>query len=363
MKLFIISGFLGSGKTTAIQQASADFRQNGKTISIITNDQGDQLVDTRYLQYSNSDVEEVTGGCFCCNYHELYNKIKHLQLHSKPDIVFAESVGSCTDLVATVINPLLHFNQQQFDIVLSVFADVQVLYDYLKGRRLFHSNVNYIYEKQLEEADIIVVNKIDLMDEDQLQDAKSLITNKFGQKTILYQSALTTEGIQQWASALLRHATPFHLRRSLDLDYDRYGSGEAELAWLDKSISIQTQHKDAADAGITLINNIYAKIIKENGPVGHLKFLLDDGHQKIKISFTALQLNESDKVFDYYETNKVTILINARVQMKAFLLERIVEDAIEELKFITGCKIITDRSDSFHPGYPKPSFRMQQITE
>lgn len=360
MKLFIVGGFLGSGKTTAIRQTSRYFEQKGKSISIITNDQGEQLVDTGYLKEEEITVEEVTGGCFCCNYHELYEKISLLQHDKRPDIIFAESVGSCTDLVATVINPILHFNKGQFDVTLSVFADVNVLCTYLRDKNEFNSDVNYIYEKQLEEADIIVVNKIDLLGEKQLQSAKALIENRYGQKHILYQSSLTTEGIQKWTSVLMDMA-PSHLRQPLDLNYDRYGSGEAALAWLDKAISINTPEKQAVDAGITLINRIYARIVEKGFPVGHLKFLLDDGHQKIKISFTAVKQNEPGREFEYYETDKVAILINARVQTKAALLESVVEDAIDELRFLTGCRIEVLSSDSFHPGYPKPSYRMQLL--
>lgn len=361
--MFITGGFLGSGKTTAIRQAAKYYIQKRKTIGIITNDQGSRLVDTGYLQNGGAAIEEVTGGCFCCHYHELYDKIKDLQIHQKPDIIFAESVGSCTDLVATVINPLLHFNQGQFDIVLSVFADIRVLCDYLGEKKSrFHHHINYIYEKQLEEADLIVVNKIDLMDENQLQTAKALITAKFGGKTLCYQSSLSGSGIRQWLSALDNHTSSSRLRPTPEVDYDRYGSGEAALAWLDRAVNIQTPNKNAVDAGITLINTIYAGIAARNYPLGHLKFLLDDGHQKIKISFTALQVNEPYGEFEYYETDRVAILINARVQTKAVLLTKIVDDALEELKFLTGCNIETPHSDTFHPGYPRPSFRMQQFS-
>jgi G3E family GTPase len=173
LKLFMVGGFLGSGKTTAIHQAAMYLRKNDRSVGVITNDQGTQQVDTQFIKGYDIPSEEVTAGCFCCNYNELEKSIASLQINEKPEIIFAESVGSCTDLAATVINPLLSLNPDTYQIVLSVFADIQLLIRFLQNDKdIFYDNVNYIYEKQLEEADIIVVNKIDLLTEEQLDLAR-----------------------------------------------------------------------------------------------------------------------------------------------------------------------------------------------
>ena len=78
MKLFLVGGFLGSGKTTAIHQAVGYLRRSRKKAGIITNDQGTQQVDTRYSKFHNIPVEEVSGGCFCCNLYDLDKNIQSL---------------------------------------------------------------------------------------------------------------------------------------------------------------------------------------------------------------------------------------------------------------------------------------------
>src|SRR6185503_17899471 len=181
LKLFLIGGFLGSGKTTAIIEAVKYIHQHQKKVVVITNDQGTQQVDTLFIRGHDIPSEEVSGGCFCCNYEKLEKRIDYLNLTNNPDIIFAESVGSCTDLAATVINPLLSIHPGQYEIILSVFADIRLLMKFLQNDKdIFFDNVNYIYEKQLEEADIIVVNKIDLLNEDQLALAKKLINKEYG---------------------------------------------------------------------------------------------------------------------------------------------------------------------------------------
>ena len=101
----LVGGFLGSGKTTAIRSACELLEQRGETASVITNDQGTLLVDTAFLQGSHP-TREVTGGCFCCRYDQLVELLTEARRDGAQH-VFAEAVGSCADLVATVVRPLL----------------------------------------------------------------------------------------------------------------------------------------------------------------------------------------------------------------------------------------------------------------
>ncbi|MGH2644991.1 MAG: GTP-binding protein, partial [Chitinophagaceae bacterium] len=96
MKLFLLSGFLGSGKTTAIQQACSQLTEKGMRVGVITNDQGAQLVDSAFIKSFKIPDREVVQGCFCCNYTQLEAGIQSLKNENNPDVVFAESVGSCT---------------------------------------------------------------------------------------------------------------------------------------------------------------------------------------------------------------------------------------------------------------------------
>jgi Ni2+-binding GTPase involved in maturation of urease and hydrogenase len=357
MKLFLVGGFLGSGKTTAIEKAAKSLSSDRKKVGVITNDQGVRQVDTLFVKAQGINTEEVAGGCFCCNFEELEAGIDSLKLRANPDIIFAESVGSCTDLAATVINPLLKFKPNQFDIVLSVFADVRLLIIFLqRNKDIFRDNVNYIYEKQLEEADIIIVNKIDLLTDGQLKEAKKIIDTKFEGKTILYQNSLNEHSIKQWLSVCGGFQNSA-LRPSLNIDYNIYGAGEAELAWLDEEIQIKTTDNTAFNVGYLLMKNIYAKIIINNHAIGHLKFLMQDGYEKYKISFSSIP-GESFNESNFPKANHVTILINARVQVSPTLLEKIVVDAITATELSSDTGLIKKSMSAFKPGFPKPTHRL-----
>src|SRR5208283_3668157 len=90
---------------------------------------------------------------------------------SRPQVFIAEPVGSCTDLVATVAYPLRRLYGEDFTV-----APVSVLVDPIRALRVFgveeggsfSEKVLYIYMKQLEEADLAIISKCDLLDEARL---------------------------------------------------------------------------------------------------------------------------------------------------------------------------------------------------
>lgn len=353
MKLYLIGGFLGSGKTTAIQHACIGLLQKGLKVGVITNDQGIHLVDTNYFRSFNIPALEVTDGCFCCNYDKLSNNIQALIENNDPEIIFAESVGSCTDLVATVVKPLLKFHP---DIAVSVcvFADARVLPVLIKGSGLFIETINYIYRKQLEEADFIVVSKIDMLSRAELENLQLLVKDRYPDKMVLYQSSLNYQHIQLWLEAL----SNFKLApgKPLECDYDIYGAGEAELAWFDSEMEINSTLNNAMSEAFSLTENIYKKITQQRLPVGHLKIFLNDEKKQLKLSFTVN--TPQDFTFIPEASKKVEILINARVQTTPFKLKNIIADAIQELKQETGCIVTEHKVSAFQPGYPKPTHRI-----
>jgi len=126
MKIHLLSGFLGSGKTTVIHQACNYLKKGEVRAAVITNDQGSRLVDTGLFEKLNIPNRQVSDGCFCCNYDHLENGVHSLITEEQPKVIFAESVGSCTDIVATVMNPLLHFHPRT-PVTLTALVDVRLL--------------------------------------------------------------------------------------------------------------------------------------------------------------------------------------------------------------------------------------------
>ena len=337
--IHLLSGFLGSGKTTAISQACRHLAEKGIPTAVITNDQGEHHVDGDFFTHLGIPSDQVTNGCFCCNYYDLDAAIRLLS-RQRPAVIFAESVGSCTDLIATVLKPLLR-QHPDWRITATTFADANFLNTAAPG---FDDTVNYIYHKQLEEAQIIVVSKSDLADTTQLQ---AQLQTRYPGKTILFQNSFDDEHIARWLQTLETTAFTQDLP-SLDIEYDTYGAGEAKLAWLDQQLEIESPSNRAQNAALSLIH----RLSRAPHPIGHLKFLLDG---RTKISITATGATDHTEPLP---AEKSTLLINARVQTEPAILSRLIADTIRATEKEHDCTIRINTESCFQPGYPRPTHRI-----
>src|SRR3954463_2207111 len=106
LRFIMVGGFLGAGKTTTLARLGRHYLARGRRVGLVTNDQAQNLVDTSSLRAQGFPVEEVPGACFCCRFDDLTARVAALSKSERPDVILAEPVGSCTDLVATVVQPL-----------------------------------------------------------------------------------------------------------------------------------------------------------------------------------------------------------------------------------------------------------------
>ena len=174
---------------------------------MITNDQSTGLVDTAVLRSRGFDVEEITGGCFCCRFGSLQEAAGRLSEAMRPDVFLAEPVGSCTDLLATVSYPLRRIYGDRFRVApLSVLVDpvrAARIFGLVEGRS-FSPKVVYVYEKQLEEAELIIVNKCDQIDDELRHRLERELSSRFPRGEILCVSAKEDDGLElPWLDRVL----------------------------------------------------------------------------------------------------------------------------------------------------------------
>ena len=357
MKLHIVGGFLGSGKTTAITNAARVLISRGKKTGVITNDQGKYLVDTKFIDANDIPSEEVVNGCFCCNFDSLSDKIEHLNSRSQPDYIFAESVGSCTDLVATVIKPLMIFKKNIFEeLTFSIFVDARLLLTYLKGDKLaFSDDIIYIFGKQIEEADLLIVNKIDMVPVDDLPELKKLVNTKLTTKIIITQNSLDLHNIDNWLDTL--ENLPPRKRTSLEIDYQSYGKGEADLAWLDEEVNFRSKQSGAGESAIRFIETVITDIKQKQIPIGHLKFLIVNENRVQKISFTSIIDEDWKKNLSVVSSDFVKLMVNARIETTPEMARSIIRNSIASVSD-NGVTISESNEVAFQPGFPTPTHRI-----
>lgn len=362
MKIHLVSGFLGSGKTTAIISASKALMAQGLKVGVITNDQGKYLVDTHFMRLNDIPAVEVNGGCFCCNYGDFNQSLEQITQEIKPDVVFAESVGSCADIIATVVKPLMEFKTaHEEDTTLSTFTDARLLKIYLEGGDLpFQDNVIYIFEQQIQESGILVVNKVDLLEDLVLGDLLDRTARRFPEKQILPLVSLMPESVTPWLESL-QGAFP-RTSEPLQISYKLYGSGEQELAWYDARFRVESGSKPAIAWVQDFLGLVAQQISEQAIPVGHLKFLLSDGvhHQKISlVSGDATLAYVIDRPAKWGTTVELTI--NARAECPQEELLQLFQRCLRQSTDSVKIKVTILAEEAFHPGFPNPTYRFPKI--
>ena len=355
MILALTGGFLGSGKTTAITGACRLLMDKGIQTAVITNDQGKQQVDSSLTTSLGIPTAEVAGGCFCCRFEKLRENLQYLMRTVQPEIIFAESVGTCTDLVATVVKPINQIDPE-VRVVVSIFADAAYMKGLMDGSHSFEDeNVRYLYQKQLEEADLIMLNKSDLLSSEQMNDVVTFIGNEYPGKKTEVISSLSREDIGSWIDLLRDSSTT--TRPSLDINYDTYGAGEAALAWFDKEIEITSPAQDAIRVALHAINAIHQQLISRGILIGHLKFFIESPAWSQKISITPTGSSHSLRQ-PVPAAERMKMLINARVLASPEVLSQIVDGELEHTIASMKAAMVSYPSAAFAPGFPRPTHRI-----
>ena len=248
----MVGGFLGAGKTTALLRLAEHLTAQGRRVGLITNDQSQGLVDTSIVNASGYPVEEITGGCFCCRFTSLTDAADRLTRDARPDVFLAEPVGSCTDLRATVQYPLRRLYGDDYRVApLSVLVDptraARILG--LEAGRSFSPKVLYVYEKQLEEADLIVINKSDLLNGSRREALEGALSARFPNAEIVTVSARSGANLPDWFARLSGEGT---LRPAMDINYDTYAEGEALLGWLNATCRLSAMRRQPFDGNAFL---------------------------------------------------------------------------------------------------------------
>jgi Ni2+-binding GTPase involved in maturation of urease and hydrogenase len=360
MRVIVVGGFLGSGKTTLLAQAAKHFAAQGKRVGIITNDQAAHLVDTQILKGLNVEVEEVAGGCFCCRFEDLERAASRLFKDFRPDVLLSEPVGSCTDISATVLQPMKQQWGEWVEISpFSVLADPLRLRKTLDDESNFPESVRYIIKKQFEEADYIVINKTDLLSRHELAELREKVASTWCNTKILEISALQDRGVTEWldtVSGVLGGGN-----KILEVDYDTYARGEAELGWLNTSISLIAHEETDWDIfALDVICRIQSELSSRSAEIGHLKLLLANSTGQIVANATSISEKPAVHGSMGKDTGAVTIVLNARALVEPDQLKSIVESSIIG---VAGevIEIFSLSMNSFSPAYPRPTHRMARV--
>lgn len=166
IKIDVISGFLGAGKTTLIKKLFESRLKNEKVV-LIENEFGEIGVDGSFLKNSGVQIKEINSGCICCSLVGDFSKsMKELVENYAPDRIIIEpsGVGKLSDIIKAIekVDEPLKIN-----IVATVVDGGKC--------KMYYKNFGEFYDDQVKQANTIIVSKADKLTNDKVLAAVELI--------------------------------------------------------------------------------------------------------------------------------------------------------------------------------------------
>lgn len=171
LPVLTIGGYLGSGKTTLVNHLLRN--ANGRRLVVLVNEFGDLAIDEDLIEAEDENLISIAGGCVCCSFgNDLMGALQEMQqLEPPPDHVIIESSGvAIPGAIVATISLLPGLKSDGVVVVVDAETVREAATDDYIGDTIL---------RQLSDADIVVVNKLDLITED----SATALTTWLDQKT------------------------------------------------------------------------------------------------------------------------------------------------------------------------------------
>ncbi len=375
VRLYVVGGFLGAGKTTALTALAAHFIKQKKRVAVITNDRTDGLVDSEVMRTLGINYREISGACICARFRDFLSAAAALLEKHKPHIILAEPVGSAADLISTVIRPLRAYTQDRYEIMpLTVLSDPIRVCEMLgddecqKDGSVWPDDIKQLYDRQLSEADRILLTKTDAVADEIVEKSHAILNKLYAIQNpslgIQSFSAITGDGMDEWLQAL----DDYDASKSLIIEKSDHdlSSAESALGWLNLEVKLvpQNRDQDAGDRldGVALIQGFFHRLHErmQGVPIGHLKLFASINNKLFKANVVDWRRGYHIEAFDPAEVDmdQAHIRINLRAVMDHNQLEQTAIEAISKAAGFQNTIVEIIRSLSVKPDRPKPVYRL-----
>ena len=187
IKVDVISGFLGAGKTTLIKKLYGEIFKTEKVV-LIENEFGEIGIDGAFLKESGVEIKEINSGCICCSLvGDFSTSMKEVVEKFSPERIIIEpsGVGKLSDILKAI---------EDVDAGLEINVCVTVVDG---GKcKMYHKNFGEFYNDQVENANVIVVSKTEKLSDEKIIDCASLIKQINGEALIVTTPVELLDGVK-----------------------------------------------------------------------------------------------------------------------------------------------------------------------
>lgn len=338
VRFMVFSGFLGAGKTTTMIALAEQVNRTYGEMALIANDLGAELVDTGLTKASGCTVVEVGSGCIC---YQMDNTIGHIRrFRDKHDAVLVAS-----DIPGCGVGALDHVYRLLADEYADEFtlAPFTVVADPERLRMIMpeHADINlpeelvYLLKLQLEEADLVVLNKRDLLSDEDVERYLDFLRAACPDVPVIAISARERTNIGELADFVMTHTSA--LRSMAPLNRQEFDDAEAKLTWYNRRIYLKAKGGAAVDMNEVvdeLIEGIRMRLIERKRNVPHLKTFATAGDGSGDFSKASLIGVDYDTEYEQrfeQPRESIRMIVNARAVCESRALARLMDDALDEV--------------------------------
>ncbi|MCP8307047.1 MAG: hypothetical protein H3Z49_08140 [archaeon] len=308
IRVALIGGFYGTGKTTTIIQMGKKLSGEGKRVAVITNDKGVINVDGEVIKSLGFEAEDITGGCICFYLDRVSEVVDTITKKFIPDIMFIEPVAYF--LPSKLYEDLGRELGEKLEV-----APITILID---GPQLLHysqhgTELPYIESRQIEDAEVVVINKIDLVPPDKIPFIEKMVREINPRARLMTMSAKTGMGLNELLDVVLhgRHEVFPTVTMTVVKSFAR---SVTEIGWRGEQYTITSERalseSDVKNFLRDLLRGIGEKVIGAGGEVNHIKAFIGNEGFFLKASLVRLG-QEVDFVGDIKSLSSGRIVINA----------------------------------------------------
>jgi G3E family GTPase len=160
-EVYILSGFLGTGKTTLLKQILLHERANDRKIAVMMNELGNISIDSDAVE-TEIPLKELLGGCICCTIQDkLESQLQGLLFEHTLDAIYIETTGAAhpVEVLDAVLSPLFAEKLDIKGIITTVDGTLWL------SRHGFNPQIQQLLLEQVKHADLVIVNKSDMLSE------------------------------------------------------------------------------------------------------------------------------------------------------------------------------------------------------
>jgi G3E family GTPase len=249
------------------------------------------------------------------------------------------------------------FSVAPFSVLLDPIRALRVL-GLEEGRR-FSDKVLYVYGKQLEEADVLVINKIDTVSPNRVAVLRTALRERCPRAVLFEVSAKTSAGLEPWFAHIL--AAEDESRANLDIDYDEYADGEARLGWLNCTARLSGRAFDGNDWLTRLVEMFQRRLRDLDIEIAHLKMTLTPADQDRDLCVVNAVSTDAAPVSPFRLQDVIDageLIINLRAEGDPEVLRREAIGALTAHAASAGLALDVEHIEHFRPGRPVPTHRV-----